>query len=217
MSFSEDQLDALYPLARDPLDMVDAPEVDENDPATQTARDRYTRLVTKNRSQLEKWWRGFRNAAKLPVEAYGVGTLLGIARAGRVALAHELISLAPRQGDLTTTYTNAAGVVTTVRAVPVFEQALALWCRSIWDSGINLPVRGYPQFKLDHEQLILDRAKDGGGDNSVGLASVDARAALGNPQGREAGVVGVTKSITTSGAMRLLAPFVRRSIVEVQL
>ena len=222
---TEDELQALYPLPVGPYDFEDGPPAvppadpdNPDDPATMRAREaraRYATLVARNLREREVWLLKFRNLCKLPSEAYAYGTLLEIARSARASLAAELIDLTPRPGEATSSYVNPAGLTTTVRAVPPFETALALWCRSVWDSGIDLPRIGYPQTELESQEATIQRVKSRGEDMSA--TDMAAKSALASPRGREAGVIGSARAITTSGAMRVLAPFIRRSLVQVDL
>lgn len=242
---SEGQLQALYPIPRDhgieKPDEVTAPGAepmrpDPSDRGTpqspsageaawqtwQTAHEAYTayqaalsRYETYGgyTSRLAEWAATFRPITGLTAAQYTDARLVELARSARSCIAMELCGLDPEDGEAVTTWVDPDGTAYTARRIPddVIRTAVGYLARAMFFDGAA---------KWDEWQMRKFEA-DAEIDGKSSLDGEGRQSYLRDGPGREIvretamGPRGSSRLINASGAMRLIAPYVRRRLIEV--
>lgn len=201
MNPSEGQLQALFEIPVDPVPPDGAAGI-VDDSAYNSAL-----------AAMDAWARSFRPQTGLGFHKYNDVQLARLARTARSLLAAELLGVDPAPGDEADEWTDPEGTVFRVRKIPagVFATAVGYLVRALYYDGAS---KGDDEFWGKVKQFRKWQA----GEQS-GPAQLEAR--LNNlpdvsvTREREFGPAGTGRMIEKSGALRMIAPYVRRRLVEV--
>lgn len=188
-----------------------------------TAYQAYVRTLNDYGKRERAWHEDFRALTGL-ARNYEDRQLRGLARAARAVLAAELLGLDANEGEATTSWVDPSGAAHTVRALPegVFQTAVGYLARAMFYDGVTRGDAAYWE-KVSAVTAAWTREADG---ETVGA---DSSSALNRTPGAEfwqrgpddhdrtRGPAGTERMVERSGAMRMIAPYVRRRLVEVAL
>ena len=164
-------------------------------------------------SRLAEWAATFRPITGLTEAQYTNLRLVELARSARSCIAMELCGLDPEDGEAVTTWVDPDGTAYSARRIPddVIRTAVGYLARAMYFDGAS---------KWDdwmHSKFGADAEIDG----KSSLDGEGRQSYLRDGPGREIvretamGPRGSSRLINASGAMRLIAPYVRRRLIEV--
>ena len=215
---TEGLLQALYPIPRAPVEVIRPPEGDRG--TTQVPSDgeaKYQAYVAARGpyfSALSEWAAAFRPVTGLIEDQYKDDRLAELARSARAMLAAELGDLSPADGGEYTEWIGPDGTVYRARRIPddVMRVATGYLVRALHFDGIS---KGDVFFwsKADRIAEMTDWTQS---DSPGYVKSLPDNLQSGKiREHREQGPRGTNRLIDRSGAMRMIAPYVRRRLVEV--
>lgn len=216
---SEGELQALYEIPLPP-DVVQRPAAGDRGTAQQpsageTAYQNYLSARATYLGALNEWAVDFRPVTGLAKDQYSNEQLGDLARSARAMLAAELGSLSPADGNgVATTWTAPDGTTYSVRRLPmgVMQTATAYLVRAMFYDGIS---KGDVYFwsKADRYAEFVDWTKS---DSAGYVESSPDNLHTGRiRREREMGPRGTNRLIDRSGALRMIAPYVSRRLVQV--
>ena len=216
---TEGLLQALYPIPRAPVEVKRPAEGDRGTPQAPSAGEaKYQAYVTARNayfSAVKEWAAAFRPVTGLIEDQYQDERLAELARSARAMLAAELGDLSPADGGEYTEWTGPDGTAYHARRIPedVMRVATGYLVRALHFDGIS---KGDVHFwsKADRHAAMADYTLS---DSANYVKSGPDSGFLGGDirQAREQGPRGTNRLIDRSGAMRMIAPYVRRRLVEV--
>lgn len=164
--------------------------------------------------RLKEWGAEIRPVCGLTEMQYRDERLAALARSARACIAMELCGLDPLEGEETTSWTSLDGTIYTVRRIPddVIRTAVGYLVRALYFDGVA---------KWDEWQSAkFGRELDTQGAATMDTADSRAGYLLEGPdpdaiRQMAMGPRGSQRLIRTSGALMLIAPYVRRRIVTV--
>lgn len=201
MNPSEGQLQALFEIPADPVP-PDGSAGLVNDSDFNSAL-----------AAMDAWARSFRPQTGLGFHKYNDVQLARLARTARAMLAAELLGLDPVQGEESDEWTDGEGTVFRVRKLPagVFATAVGYLVRALYFDGSS---KGDDEFwgkvKQYRKQVLGPQAT-----TPAYQSLMQNTPDVAVTEDREIGPAGTGRMIEKSGALRMIAPYVRRRLVAV--
>lgn len=198
---SEGQLQALFEIPADPVPPEGSSGV-VNDTGYNSAL-----------AAMDAWARSFRPETGLGFHKYNDVQLARLARTARSMLAAELLSLDSAPGEESDEWTDGEGTVFRVRKLTagVFATAVSYLVRALYYDGVS---KGDYEFWSKVKQFRKWQAEPQAGPSQL-EARLNNLPDVSVTREREFGPAGTGRMIEKSGALRMIAPYARRRLVEV--